>query len=470
VEIDSGFFSNNYILPDSLKSGFYYLRAYTNLSRNFGALGQFVKPFQLLATTNKVDPREEVNEIPTDSSLMLVVDKRKYRQRERINLTVEVKDQYGHPFGANLAISVTDVRQVVPVNENSTIITELFSTDSIQPSELQLRYPVERGLNFFGDFRNNRGNLQVTSLNVMQWQPLSLMLIDTDSTGRFALRGLSFRDTTTIAFKPTKSKSSLTGKVQIFPREVPVFSRPKENISIKILATDTPQRFISEYEVPRDSKLLEEVVVRAKRIDPFESVKRHADFVMEIKDVNNQNQDISTALMGRVPGLSVQLAGSNKMNVTQGGFESLIQITEPMITYFKKPVGLPTAMLVSEVESVLFIRGTSYRPARIILIPKPGFGNLRKDPNFQSVKLSGYANPTSFSAPDYASGTTDTDRVDYRATLYWNPSIKVESNTGTASVAFWSADIPTMYRIVVEGVTQNGLPVRSVSFVEVNND
>ena len=468
IEIDSSFFFNDFVLPDSLISGNYYLRAYTNLSRNFGAAGEFIKRISILAITDRADPGQESTEVLTDSALSILPDKLKYKQRDHISLKLSVRDMYGNPVSANLAISVTDVRQAIPIRDRKIIISEFVRSDSFNIRDLQLQYPVERGLNYTGEFRNNKGNRQSTSLNVIQWKPLSYMLIDTDSTGFFSLKGLSFRDTMTFSFKPLSSKNNLTGKVRLFPREIPRFIRPNEMDPIKILSTDTPQRFISEYEVPKDSKLLEEIVVKAKRIDPFVNMRLHADYVVDTKDFPNQSQDLMTALMGKVPGLSIQLAGSNK--VSQGGFESLIEITGPVVTYFKKPIGLGRDMVVSDVESVLFIRGTTYRQANVIIIEKPGSRRPSSDPNFQSVRLTGYANPTTFLAPDYSLSTTDTGRVDFRATIYWNPSVKTDARTGSTSVSFWSADIATTYRIVVEGVTQNGVPVRSVYFIEVDND
>ncbi len=468
VEIDSGFFFNDFVIPDSLISGNYYLRAYTNLSRNFGVAGEFIKQISILSITDRADPSQEAIEVLTDSAINILSDKLKYKKRDHIALTLSVRDMYGNPVSANLAISVTDVRQVVPIRDRNTINSEFIRNDSFNIKDLQLQFPVERGLNFSGEFRNKKGNLQFTSLNVMQWNPLSYMLIDTDSTGRFSLKGISFRDTMTFSFKPINSKNNLTGSVRFFPREIPRFIQPNETDPIKILATNTPQRFISEYEVPKDSKLLEEIVVKAKRIDPYEKVRLHANYVFDAKDFPNQSQDLMTALMGRVPGLSIQQAGANKVSQS---FESLIEITEPVVTYFKKPIGLgPGIKLVSDVESVLFFRGTTYRAAQMIIIPKSGSPNSPPAPNFQSVKLIGYSSPTTFSAPDYSLATTDTGRVDYRATLYWNPTISTSPGSGRALVSFWSADISTTYRIVVEGVTQNGVPVRGVKFIEVDND
>jgi len=90
--------------------------------------------------------------------------------------------------------------------------------------------------------------------------------------------------------------------------------------------------------------------------------------------------------------------------------------------------------------------------------------------NFQLVKLPGYFTPRTFLHPDYNDPATDKTKPDYRATIYWNPEIKTSSATGTTTVSFFTADLPGLYRIVGEGVTQNGEPVRCAYFIEVDND
>jgi hypothetical protein len=43
---------------------------------------------------------------------------------------------------------------------------------------------------------------------------------------------------------------------------------------------------------------------------------------------------------------------------------------------------------------------------------------------------------------------------DYHSTLYWNPNVSTNPDTGTATLSFFAADLPGEYRIVMEGVTK----------------
>ncbi|HNV30789.1 MAG TPA: hypothetical protein PKJ83_16705, partial [Cyclobacteriaceae bacterium] len=60
----------------------------------------------------------------------------------------------------------------------------------------------------------------------------------------------------------------------------------------------------------------------------------------------------------------------------------------------------------------------------------------------------------------------DSQTPDFRTTIFWKPDVKTD-DTGKVTVPFYAADLATRYRIVVEGVTEKGVPVRAVSYITV---
>lgn len=70
------------------------------------------------------------------------------------------------------------------------------------------------------------------------------------------------------------------------------------------------------------------------------------------------------------------------------------------------------------------------------------------------IIVPGYATPTEFYAPDY-SVTNDRSKRDNRTTIAWVPSLQSNS-LGDASITFWTADRPSNYRVVIEGITAEG--------------
>jgi hypothetical protein len=106
LKIDSGFFHNDFILSDSLEEGTYYLRAYTNLNRNFGDSTLFVKPISILKITDRVDHTQGKIETIEDAQLSITSDKKTYKKREKITLALATKNKAGEAVAANLSVSV----------------------------------------------------------------------------------------------------------------------------------------------------------------------------------------------------------------------------------------------------------------------------------------------------------------------------------------------------------------------------
>ena len=68
----------------------------------------------------------------------------------------------------------------------------------------------------------------------------------------------------------------------------------------------------------------------------------------------------------------------------------------------------------------------------------------------------GYQTPAEFYAPAYATEKARRSMApDYRTTLYWNPTVKLD-DTGQATVEFYTSDAPADYDITIEGITQTG--------------
>jgi len=90
--------------------------------------------------------------------------------------------------------------------------------------------------------------------------------------------------------------------------------------------------------------------------------------------------------------------------------------------------------------------------------------DLDDDTRKYVYRIPAYDKSNTFHAPDY--GKRNDASPDFRTTIFWKPDIKTDDN-GQASVSFYTADLATRYRIVVEGITDEGQPIRSVSYITV---
>jgi hypothetical protein len=89
------------------------------------------------------------------------------------------------------------------------------------------------------------------------------------------------------------------------------------------------------------------------------------------------------------------------------------------------------------------------------------------DKPFYRASIRGFSKPVSISFPDYSKAEELSDKIiDSRTTLYWNPYLRTDES-GVCSFSFFAGDLPTTYKIVVEGVMAGGKPVSAVYTVVV---
>ena len=71
--------------------------------------------------------------------------------------------------------------------------------------------------------------------------------------------------------------------------------------------------------------------------------------------------------------------------------------------------------------------------------------------------ISGHTAEKEFYAPKYDVKQHDYNIPDYRATIYWNPSITTDEN-GNAQGEFFNSDSAKQVQVEAEGISTNGIP------------
>jgi hypothetical protein len=75
-----------------------------------------------------------------------------------------------------------------------------------------------------------------------------------------------------------------------------------------------------------------------------------------------------------------------------------------------------------------------------------------------SVKLTGYSEPRLFYSPKHHKSLEADYKPDLRTTLFWEPDINLTRNNDII-LNYYNADNPASVKIIVEGITVNGIPV-----------
>lgn len=477
--IKDGMSHGDFILPDSIAEGTYYLRAYTTLRLNFGDSGLFTKPIRILNLVDKADPTR-MRPATENSSVIITPQQKSYKVRDKITLKLQLANNESD-LSSDVSVAVTDAAQVIAVPEGQTILNCFPIEKKEIPTINELKYRIERGVSFYAQFLNNKGVPEKTNLNFIQWKTGDVLYAETDEDGKFWQTGLQFTDSALYSYKSDKAKGKPYGRVEVLPRDVPPV-QPPDLPQWDIVKAGTVQRIFSEYEVPKDSKLLEAVEVVGSRPEnqALEESKRRpygrADYVLSGKNLNVNSGNLLYALVGKVPGLVVSPT-QNTVFFSRAMGTSLTSTGQPMVTINDVPMAGDAATVLqtidfNTIESIEFtnrlnsLYGEQGQNGVIAVYTKTGAAVDKTDPNFQTIKLPGYSKVRKFQAPDYEKSSGD-NQADYRSTIYWNPEVKIVEASGGAQVSFFASDLAGQYRVVVEGVTSGGRPVRGETLITI---
>lgn len=71
------------------------------------------------------------------------------------------------------------------------------------------------------------------------------------------------------------------------------------------------------------------------------------------------------------------------------------------------------------------------------------------------ARFPGFYQPREFYAPRYDVADDRHNLLDKRTTLFWHPTVTTDSE-GKAIITFFTADVTTRYRIIMEGIAPDG--------------
>lgn len=493
LPIVQGTFANDFVVPDSLKAKTYYLRAYTQFNRNFGDENLYVKPLPILNPKEVV--KSEMKEEREEQSDLLAIktDKDRYKLYEKITLTLRLEDEQIRI--GNFSIAVLDAKQVSPIGNERTILDDFpIQEENLKILPTALPFSMERGIAFSGKFSDEAGQPQSAMLSVFQLKPPNFTMSQSDVEGIFTVSGLSFYDTAAFSVQATDEKGKSYGKADYIARKPPAINFEEEIIELEKVSTEFDQRVRTDNDLVKGVRLLKEVVVESNSIEEEYQkgyrVKRSygkPDYVLKEKDINSSYGNLLQTLPGKVPGLVIREVnnpgeGPKKVvYIERGGRNSsllfpkevIVTINDAMVS--GTPEDILSAIDPSSVESVEIstsvnvLYGASGGNGIVSVYTKRGYSPPDAQKNLARMQVPGYASTTEFKSPNYEDELISKNFMDYRSTLYWNPQVQTDAETGSASVSFFAASRPGIYRIVVEGVTEKGNPIRSVNHVEIEN-
>jgi len=306
-----------------------------------------------------------------------------------------------------------------------------------------------------------------------------LIILPLDSSGQFTLDDLVFFDTATAYFQV--SKKGYAGKnvqLRLQPRpSFPLDPLAHKGAVFPPIQEDTA--FIGTGNKEADllagirrlqrAKELKEIIIRGHKKNPVDELDERytsglfsGGFGHSFDLVNDNKQaisyfDIVTFLQGRVPGLLISGSYPNLSVRYRGGtpdfFVDEINTTMDMVETV--PVADIAYVKVFEPPFVGSFGGGPH--GAIAIYTKRGGDVAADEPGLNRLSLTGYYVIRSFYAPVYnRKDTAGMNRPDYRITLNWEPYLFSSPKVRTLPVRFYNNDACKHYRIIVEGMDENG--------------
>jgi hypothetical protein len=231
-----------------------------------------------------------------------------------------------------------------------------------------------------------------------------------------------------------------------------------------------------KYGVPNSAIMLKQVIITAKKEEPIKNSSNlngpgNADQVVRADQlaslgcfkISDCLQSILTGVIFRNDTPYLSRSQNRPMHVIIDGIGSDAFIL--------------SNLNANDVESIEVLRSIGYTSIYggqggggvLIITTKRGGGDYsyqRYAPGIITYMPKGYYKARVFYSPQYDKPETNARIPDLRSTIYWNPSI-ITGKDGKASFEYFNADTKGTYRVVVEGIDDNGNLGRQVYHYKV---
>ncbi|MCO4292784.1 TonB-dependent receptor plug domain-containing protein [Solitalea sp. MAHUQ-68] len=450
-------------------------------------------------------------------NIEVISDKQVYGQRDKVDMSVAVKDKYGNPVEGDFSIAVTDDQSVTIDPHSNNILSNLLLTsdlkgtieqpgyyfdskntdadanldllmltqgwrrfewnDIIAGKTPETNHPIEVGMSVAGKVTSMSDNTAIKNGAITFFSAKNKEIFEvskTDEKGKFLITGLEFADSTRFILQARNEKGGKAVDIEVedsfHPAPLNHLVVP-ENVNVQLAQYIKSNRKPFEYERAKygyKTVLLSEVVVRSTRLRTSEpSVMKlysHADAVLTADDIAKSSAlssgNLLDAIRGRVAG--VQVIGND---VLIRGPSTIFGSTSPLVVLdgTETDVGWLSMINPNDVASIDFLKGPSAaiygsRGANGVIAVYTKRGKFLSGAYYKKGLLSfypiGYHVAKAFYVPKYDQ-ENKASVPDFRTTIYWNGMVRTNAD-GMAKVSFFTADNTTTYSTIIEGVANNG--------------
>lgn len=390
--------------------------------------------------------------------------------------------------------------------------------DVLKKPAKEMIFPPEQSLSLTGKItKKDKTNEPIKAVGYLSElsASLSLMPFETDETGQFSIDNLYATKGTDMVLqaaaydkkqqKVKKGNLTLKGNrsLNIIVADKPLMPISKKGINFHHLANNKKQTVttltnLEKVQYKNDlayngvddlSIELDSISVTAKKIDEvieyYEDgmLYKRPDTRIKMDEVvaPNSHNDLLGVIKGRTPGITVDEASKT---VTMRGMQTGLSKN---VTLSNNARFMVNGALVSNEyafsinpDNIAFIdilRGFSQLAMYgevgangLVMIylktPQDQENKPKEVEGIKNITFDGFDEARVFYAPTYDITNRENSKVDNRVTLYWTPTISID-DSGEAYLEFYTSDRTGVFDIILEGISQAGLPIVAQSKIIV---
>jgi len=419
------------------------------------------------------------NDIKPDSSVTILTT---------LLLTSELRGHINNPgfyFQENNPLAATAIELLMMTNGWRRYDIPAVLTGRYQ----EMRYPLKHGMEITGSVRSLILGKPVAKAEVtaFSWDSGYFDETVTDSTGRFAFGGIEFPDSTEFVIqalnKAGRPAVDLILAGEFYPGVTALPARSPE-----VIEETVNEAQMSRYITRADTKYtmengmrtiyIDEVIIKAKAPE-----KKNYSFSYYMPQINmpsinildyEQIEEIHPAFLSeiidhipftRVEGGKVII---DRMSLSLNGPISAVLVIDDMIIHdydinMIDPYSVERIAILKGSQTTLL--GGAGAGGAVVITTRKGANAYKPVPKFniQTITPLGFQKPAEFYSPRYETQEQrEIGPPDLRTTIYWNPDI-TPSARGDAAFDFYTADTPSDYSVIIEGITSDGLIIHSKS-------
>lgn len=377
-------------------------------------------------------------------NITVETDKEKYLPREKVKMTVSVKDDRGIPMPANLALSVVNDQLISFADDKSgTILSQLLLQQDIKEK-------IEEPAFYFNSEEPSSDLALDYLLMTAGWRRFTWEKMINDNLPPVAYQG---------------ERAIIAGTVMDASTGKPI-------TSAKIKINNG-----AEYQTDEYGKF---IFNKLDLSNPITLSYAASGYSTSSQNILNYDQGLVVYLYDQnyykryynVPRLSSREAMDEEMAIPQaamrGGAEMVanneIQMkfdnVEKKENKKGKPADIEKRKVLADVSK--FGNEKSNKKSDVIASKNGDFRADRfkmEEPDAKQIAQQAngmlYYRAREFAAPQYNKQETVETRTDFRNTIYWNPNIEID-RTGTKTLEFYTSDDITSFRTTVEGIATDG--------------